>query len=83
MDIDSIFPVPSVELSIKMTQREINLFRLAMARAASEEETKKASKLLFRTLKERSCRYTVRELGKDFTEDCVIKSGSIKLPKGK
>jgi hypothetical protein len=66
MDTDSILQLPPVELSIKMTEREINLWRLAMARAASEEETRKASKLLFRTLKERACRYTVRELGKDY-----------------
>jgi hypothetical protein len=36
---------PSVELLIKLTDREINLFRLAMSRAAAEEEAKQATKL--------------------------------------
>ena len=57
---------PSVELLIKLTDREVNLFRLAMSKAAAEEEAKQATKLLFRTLKERQCRYTVRELGQSF-----------------
>ena len=60
---DPLTQDPSVELLIKLTDREINLFRLAMSRAAAEEEAKQATKLLFRTLKERQCRYTVRELG--------------------
>jgi hypothetical protein len=42
---------PSVELLIKLTDREINLFRLAMSKAAAEEEAKEATKLLFETLK--------------------------------
>jgi hypothetical protein len=54
---------PSVELLIKLNDREINLFRLAMSRAAAEEEAKEATKMLFKTLKQRQCRYTVRELG--------------------
>jgi RecA-family ATPase len=54
---------PSVELLIKLTDREINLFRLAMSRAAAEDKAKEATKMLFKTLKQRQCRYTVRELG--------------------
>jgi K+/H+ antiporter YhaU regulatory subunit KhtT len=57
---------PSVELLIKLTDREINLFRLAMSRAAAEEEAKQATKMLFKTLKQRQCRYTVRELGSGY-----------------
>jgi hypothetical protein len=70
----------SVELLIKLTDREVNLFRLAMSKAAgvnpekdlplspsemdtAEEESKQATKMLFKTLKQRQCRYTVRELG--------------------
>jgi hypothetical protein len=54
----------TVELLAKMTDREINLWRLANSKAASDAEAKKAAWLLVKSIRERGGRYTVRELGK-------------------
>jgi hypothetical protein len=53
---------PAVELTLKLTDKEANLLRLAMTRAASEEDSKKAGKLFFRSLRERASRFTLAEL---------------------
>jgi hypothetical protein len=55
---------PTVELFVKMTDREINLWRLANGKATSDDESRKALKMLAKSMRERGCRYTVRELGK-------------------
>jgi hypothetical protein len=54
---------PSVELLVKLTIKEINLWRLANAKATSDEEVKNANRLLSESLRSRSARYTVRQLG--------------------
>jgi hypothetical protein len=53
----------TVEVLIKMSQREINLWRLANTRATTDEEVRTAVRLLFQSLRERGARYLVRELG--------------------
>jgi hypothetical protein len=53
---------PSVELLVKLTIKEINLWRLANAKATSDEEVKNANRLLSESLRSRSARYTVRQL---------------------
>jgi hypothetical protein len=53
---------PSLELTLKLTDREANLLRLAMTRATSEDESKKAGKLFFKSLRERASRFTLAEL---------------------
>jgi hypothetical protein len=53
---------PSLELHLKLTDREANLLRLAMTRATSEEDSKKAGKLFFKSLRERSSRFTLSEI---------------------
>jgi hypothetical protein len=57
---------PSVELLVKMTDKEINLWRLANSKATSEDESRKALKMLAKSLRERGCRYTVRQLGQNY-----------------
>ena len=52
----------SFELSIKLTEREVTLLRLAASRAASAEESKEAARLFFKSLRARGARYTVRDL---------------------
>lgn len=54
--------LPSLELALKLTTKEANLLRLAMSKASSEEESKKAGKMFFRSLRERESRFTIREL---------------------
>jgi hypothetical protein len=44
---------PSLELTLKLTDREANLLRAAMSRASSPDESKQAAKLLFKSLRER------------------------------
>ena len=53
---------PSLELTLRLTDKEANLLRLAMTRAASEEESKKAGKLFFKSLRDRASRFTLAEL---------------------
>jgi hypothetical protein len=57
---------PSVELLVKLTIKEINLWRLANAKATSDEEVKNANRLLSESLRSRSARYTVRQLGQSY-----------------
>jgi hypothetical protein len=54
----------SVELQVKLTIKEINLWRLANAKATSDEEVRKANSLLSQSLRARGARYLVRELGR-------------------
>jgi hypothetical protein len=54
---------PSVELLVKLTDKEINLWRLANGKANADEEAKRASWLMIKSIRERNGRYTVRELG--------------------
>jgi hypothetical protein len=54
---------PSLELTLKLTDREANLLRTAMSKASSPEESKQAGKLLFKFLRERQSRFTLRQLG--------------------
>jgi hypothetical protein len=53
----------SLELTLKLTDREANLLRAAMSRASSKEESREAGRLFFRFLRERESRFTLRELG--------------------
>ena len=53
----------SVELLVKLTIKEINLWRLANSKATPAEEVKKANSLLSQSLRARGARYLVRELG--------------------
>ena len=50
------------ELSVKLTEKETNLLRLAVSKAASPEEAKEAGRLFFKSLRTRGSRYTVRDL---------------------
>jgi hypothetical protein len=52
----------TVELSCKLTSEQVELWRLAINRASDEEESKKAAKQLFRSLRASGTRYTVRQL---------------------
>jgi hypothetical protein len=52
----------SFELSVKLTEREVNLMRLAASRAASAEESKEAGRMFFKSLRARESRYQVRRL---------------------
>ena len=52
----------SFELSVKLTQEEVNLLRLAVSKEGSAEEAKEAGKLFFESLRTRGSRYTVRDL---------------------
>ena len=54
---------PSLELTLRLMQREANLVRVAMSKATSEDECKKAAKLLFKSLRDRESRFTIKELG--------------------
>jgi hypothetical protein len=53
----------SLELTLKLTLREGNLFRVAMSKASTADESKQAGKLLFKFLRERQSRFTLRQLG--------------------
>lgn len=53
----------TVEVLVKMSQREVNLWRLANTRAISDKEIEMAVRLLFQSLRGRGARYLVRELG--------------------
>jgi hypothetical protein len=57
----------SQEIQIKVTDRELNLWRLANSKTASDEEVGKAVRLLFQSLRQRRARYIVRQLGLDQT----------------
>jgi hypothetical protein len=52
----------SFELSMKLTEREVNFLRLAVSRAASAAEAQEAARLFFKSLRARGSRYTVRDL---------------------
>jgi len=56
--------LPSLELLLKLTDREAILLRAAMSKASSPEESKQAGKMFFKSLRERESRYLLRELGK-------------------
>jgi hypothetical protein len=56
---------PSLELTLKLTDREANLLRAAMSKAFSEDDCKKAGRMLFKSLRERESRFTLRELPYD------------------
>jgi hypothetical protein len=58
--------ITSHELLVELTLREINLWRLALGKASSEEEAGKASRLFLKSVRERGCRYSVRELGRSY-----------------
>jgi hypothetical protein len=49
---------PSLELSLRLTMAEANMLCTAMSKASGE----KASRLLFRSLRERQSRFTLKEL---------------------
>ena len=53
---------PTLELSLRLTLPEANMLRTAMSRAAGEKASEKASRLLFRSLRERQSRFTLNEL---------------------
>jgi hypothetical protein len=53
---------PSLELTLRLTNKEANLLRLAVSRATSEEESKRAGKLFFKSLRERASRFTLAQL---------------------
>jgi hypothetical protein len=53
---------PILELSVRLTTPEANMLRTAMSRAAGEKASEKASRLLFRSLRERQRRFTLKEL---------------------
>ena len=50
------------ELSVKLTQPEVNLLRLAVSQAASAAEAREAGDLFFKSLRARGSSFTVREL---------------------
>jgi hypothetical protein len=56
-------PEVSVEISAKTTKFEVDCWRVAHSRSASEEETTQAAIRFFRSLRQRNSRYLVRELG--------------------
>jgi hypothetical protein len=55
---------PTVELSTKLTKEQIEIWRLAISKAASEEDVKKSAKAFFKSLRASGTRYKVRELGR-------------------
>jgi hypothetical protein len=55
----------TVELLVKLTNEQVELWRLAISRVSDEQESKQAAKQLFRSLRLSGARYTVRELGAD------------------
>jgi len=54
---------PSLELTLKLTDREANLLGAAMSKASSEEECKIAGKMLFNSLRGRESRLAIKVLG--------------------
>jgi hypothetical protein len=54
---------PTVELLVKLTSAQIDLWRQAISRASTEQDAKKSARLLFKSLQATGTRYTVRELG--------------------
>jgi hypothetical protein len=57
-------PEVTVELLIKLTGAQIDLWRSAISGASTEEQSKKSAKLFFQNLRASGARYTVRELGR-------------------
>jgi hypothetical protein len=64
MTTDSEPESATVELSTKLTNEQITLWRQAITRVAPEAEVKKSAKAFFKSLRATGTRYTVRELGR-------------------
>jgi hypothetical protein len=56
-------PELTVEVSEKMNRLEVDLWRVAHSKSASEQETTEAAVMFFRSVRQRNSRYQVRELG--------------------
>jgi hypothetical protein len=71
---------PTLELTLRLTDREANLLRHALSKASREEDTvklrltgqcdlshssKQAGKLFWKSLRERESRFTIKELQYD------------------
>ena len=54
----------TVELVIKLTHKQISLWRQAISRASTESDAKHAGKHFFRSIRATGNRYVVRELGR-------------------
>lgn len=54
---------PTHEVMVKVTLKELNLWRIMNAKASTDEESRVAAKLLAKSLRQRQARYLVRELG--------------------
>ena len=50
------------DLSMRLTEKEMNLLRLAVSKAPSAEEAKEAGRLFFKSLRVREAKFTVRDL---------------------
>jgi hypothetical protein len=55
---------PTLELTVKLTRPEADCLRTAMSKSSTAEERKEAAELLFKSLRDRESRFTLRELGK-------------------
>jgi hypothetical protein len=55
-----------VELTIKLSNAEINFFRQAITKRASDKDWQQCATLLLQSLRARSSRFTVRELGRSY-----------------
>ena len=58
--------IPEVELAITLSKKEIDHFRAAITRRASDEQWQQSAMLLLQSLRARSSRFTVRELGRSY-----------------
>jgi hypothetical protein len=58
-------PQLTVEVTEKMTRLEIDLWRLAHSKAATESEAAEAAAMIFKSLRQRDSRYAVRQLGSE------------------
>jgi hypothetical protein len=56
-------PVVRVEISEKATKLEVDWWRLAHSKSATEKETAEAAVMFFRSVRQRNSRYLVRQLG--------------------
>jgi hypothetical protein len=56
-------PELTVEITEKATKFEVDCWRVAHSKAATEQEAAEAAIKFFRSLRQRNSRYLVRELG--------------------
>jgi hypothetical protein len=55
----------TVELSTKLTDEQVTLWRQAITKAAPEEDVNKSARAFFKSLRASGTRYTIRQLGRD------------------